>query len=393
MDNSDTVVHSVANFPATHFGNEDESVCPSPPPPSWAGSCTQEECTLHQLSPYIGKLKSVIARDLILDYSKPGHLVADMFCGSGTVPLEAARLGRRVYASDSSTYAVTLTKGKLSAPTDIDVALMKLERLLDRVPSVPRPDLNQIPRWVRSFFHPMTLEETLRVFHVLKESQNFFLLSALLGILHHQRNGFLSYPSSHLVPYLRSRKFPRTQYPGLYAYRPVAPRLRAKVVRALKRAPRKPLSGLVSTVYQSRAENLELPSGIDCVVTSPPYMNALDYFRDNRLRLWFLEETLDVRQDRSLNTSDAFEAMMRGLVVQLARAVRPRGYCVFIVGDSSLRGGAHFPSEIVARAFLTYAPTFRLQRVIRDAIPDVRRSRRNGASVKYENILVFRQSA
>jgi len=27
---------------------------------------------------------------------------------------------------------------------------------------------------------------------------------------------------------------------------------------------------------------------IDAVITSPPYMDALDYARDNRLRLWFL---------------------------------------------------------------------------------------------------------
>jgi hypothetical protein len=40
-----------------------------------------------------------------------------MFWGSDTVPLEAARLRRRVFASDASIYAVTLTQGKLQAPT------------------------------------------------------------------------------------------------------------------------------------------------------------------------------------------------------------------------------------------------------------------------------------
>ena len=393
MGGPHTVARNAASSPVTHLGNEDESASACLPPPSWAASCTQEECTLHQLSPYIGKLKSVIARDLILAYSRPGHLVADMFCGSGTVPLEAARLGRRVYASDSSTYAITLTKGKLSAPTDVDVALATLESVLAQVSSVPRPDINQVPSWVRSFFHPKTLQETLRTFQVLKDGDNFFFLSALLGILHHQRSGFLSYPSSHLVPYLRSRKFPRTKYPELYEYRAVAPRLRAKVVRALRRATTSSLSELVTTVCQSSVESLDLPNGIDCVVTSPPYMNALDYFRDNRLRLWFLEEAFDLRKDRTLNTASAFEAMMKRVVLQLTRAVRPRGYCVFVVGDSSLRGGAHFPSEIVARAFWAHGSHFHLHSVIRDAIPDVRRSRRNGASVKHENILVFRKSA
>jgi hypothetical protein len=122
----------------------------------------------------------------------------------------------------------------------------------------------------------------------------------MLGILHHQRPGFLSFPSSHLVPYLRSKKFPQAEYPDLYAYRPLAPRLRAKVARALKRPPTRTLVGFVENVCQSSVESVDLPNGIDCVITSPPYMNALDYGRDNRLRLWFLGEPYLESLDRVL---------------------------------------------------------------------------------------------
>ena len=101
--------------PMTHY--DEFMASPSPAPLHWAEPCTHQECSLHQLSPYIEKLKSSIAQDLILRYSNPGEFVADMFGGSGTVPLEAARLGRRVFASDASLYAVTLTQGKLQAPT------------------------------------------------------------------------------------------------------------------------------------------------------------------------------------------------------------------------------------------------------------------------------------
>jgi methylase of polypeptide subunit release factors len=103
---------------------------PSPAPPHWAEPCTHQECSLHQLSPYIGKLKRSIAQDLILRYSKPGELVADMFCGSGTVPLETARLGRCVFASDVSIYAMALTQRKLQAPMTSETALAELEDLV-----------------------------------------------------------------------------------------------------------------------------------------------------------------------------------------------------------------------------------------------------------------------
>ena len=39
-------------------------------PSEWAKSCVHLEDTIHQLSPYIGKLKSSIAKQLIAHYSK-----------------------------------------------------------------------------------------------------------------------------------------------------------------------------------------------------------------------------------------------------------------------------------------------------------------------------------
>ncbi len=364
---------------------------PSRAPSYWADSCTHEECTLHQLSPYIGKLKSVIAKDLILNFSEPNELVVDMFCGSGTVPLEAARLGRRVFASDNSIYAVTLTKAKLNAPACVDAAHVRLEKVQRRANSLPPPDLRRIPRWVRAFFHPRTLKEALRLTQVLRLERRYFLLASMLGILHHQRPGFLSYPSSHLVPYLRSEKFPESDFPELYEYRPVAPRLAAKVERALKRTPDGPLSGLIEGVRRSSANFVNLPDNIDCVISSPPYMNALDYRRDNRLRLWFLGEKFGERADRTFEAISEFRKLMDKLARQLERKVRKGGYCIFVVGEQTYRGGRRYPSEVLARSFLTHSSTFRLCDVISDTIPDIRRSRKHAGGVKRENALVFRK--
>ena len=364
---------------------------PSPAPSHWAASCTHQECSLHQLSPYIGKLKSVIARDLILQYSKPGQLVVDMFCGSGTVPLEAARLGRRVFASDTNIYAVTLTKGKLQAPPDEKTALKVLKSHLNSAESLPIPDLRCVPQWVRAFFHPRTLKETLRICKFLRNEGQHFLLASILGILHHQRPGFLSFPSSHLVPYLRSKNFPKSIYPELYEYRPVTERLKAKVKRSLKRPPTRSLIGLVDGIHKSSVESVNLPDDIDCVITSPPYMNALDYSRDNRLRLWFLGEKHLETPDRALASLHGFKNLISSLVSQLQQKMKSGGHCVLIIGEKTFRGGGGFPSEELTRLFLTPPSTFQLNDVVSDIIPDIRRSRKHLAGVKRENILVFRK--
>ena len=359
-------------------------------PPHWSACQTSQEYTLHQLSPYIGKLKSIIARDLIVQYSSPGDLVVDMFCGSGTVPLEAACLGRRVFASDRGKYAVLLTKGKLHAPKSSEIALAHLDGVIDRAKSVATPDLRRVPPWVRAFFHPRTLKEILQIVEILRSERRYFLLGTLLGILHHQRPGFLSFPSSHLVPYLRTEKFPRCEYPELYHYREVAPRLRRKVERVLAR-PAPVLYQPGRNIRQSSASGVSLPTEIDCVITSPPYMNALDYHRDNRLRLWFLGEYRDDQNDRAYRSCGAFRKLMADLASKIERKMRSGGYCVLVVGERTLRGGSKSPSQIVLEAFLSTGDWFTLDRVISDAIPDIRRSRREVRGVKEERILVFRK--
>ncbi len=50
---------------------------------------------------------------IILASSEPNSLVADFFCGSGTFPLVAARLGRRTLACDSAWRAVHVTRVRL----------------------------------------------------------------------------------------------------------------------------------------------------------------------------------------------------------------------------------------------------------------------------------------
>jgi DNA modification methylase len=50
---------------------------------------------------------------ILLASSNPGDLVADFFCGSGTLPLVAARLGRRFLACDLTWRAVHTTRSRL----------------------------------------------------------------------------------------------------------------------------------------------------------------------------------------------------------------------------------------------------------------------------------------
>lgn len=361
-------------------------------PEYWKASCVNTESTMHQLSPYVGKLKSVIARDLILEYSKQRDVVVDPFAGSGGVLFEAMSHGRFAFGADISPYAVLLSLAKTKAPKTEDAALKQGRKLLDLSKSLSKPDLRTVPSWVRSFFHPETLRECIRFSEACKMSKNAeFIFSCFLGILHHQRPGFLSYPSSHLVPYLRDKKYPKNKFPEMYEYRELEKRLFAKISRAYKRNKNLDRSLLIG-VKHSPVEKVRLPKQFDCLITSPPYMNALDYGRDNRLRLWFISSDCAHEIDSSQSqTAEGFSEVIEELSKKIEKSLAVNGTAIFIVGESINRRYSAKVTDTVKWNISEFAPSLCLESVIVDEIPDIRRARRESHGVRSENFLIYRK--
>jgi hypothetical protein len=78
-------------------------------------------------------------------------------------------------------------------------------------------------------------------------------------------------------------------------------------------------------------------NSVDLVVTSPPFLDIVDYEGDNWLRCWFAGiDPRDVKIDRHRGVAD-WEAFVRRVFVELARVMRPDGLVAFEVGE--VRGG------------------------------------------------------
>lgn len=365
------------------------------PRPDWSSaSTTATDCTFHQISPYIGRMKTSMARFLVTEFSEQGDMVVDPFCGSGVVVLEAAKEGRQVLAGDWNPYAVTLTKAKLLSSTNIDFAEKDLRCVWDYSRKlVSNQDLRSVPPWVRAFFHRETLRNALAFRDACVEHDNAFLLACLLGILHHQRPGFLSYPSSHLVPYCRNRKFPKAVFPHLYTERDVLSRLQAKVRRTFRRPP--PPFLFPREVVHTDARNFPQVDDIGAVITSPPYMNELDYVRDNRLRLWFIDRALPVGLELSArNRESAYTELLHAVCTRLTPHIRLGGYFILVVGEA-VRGKGKVASPASLTQYLFQSTpalqAFTLHKLYHDRIPDIRRSRREYRGTKTETLLIYRK--
>jgi hypothetical protein len=359
----------------------------------WERKSRIREPSLHQLSPYIGKLKSNIASTLITSLTGEDDVIYDPFCGSGSVALESWAARRRVIATDLSPYAVTLTRGKLFPPRNLDEVNIELQRCAIAASRIVRSvDLRKAPKWVRAFYHPETLREMIAWAEVLRRRRSYFLLSCLLGIAHHQRPGFLSYPSSHAVPYLRDRRFPAESYPELYEYRAVFDRLQRKAQRSMKRV--LALDHSVERACHLRNAASFLPSSeVNVILTSPPYMRRLDYGRDNRLRLWFLGVADSSALDQVISPRETqFLKLFRKCLRHWQQFLAPGGLCILVVGDSPCRSyGMELPEAIVEIATREVGG-YSLDSKCTSTIPDRRRVRRGYTGTKNETVLLLRRS-
>jgi DNA modification methylase len=113
----------------------------------------------HLIHPYPAKLLVHIpffflANDLL---SKPGDIVLDPFCGSGTVLLEAQLANRRAYGVDANPLARLIARVK-TTPLDAAAAKRTLNDILKRIPLRPsgaRPDVVNLEHW----FYPSTARQ------------------------------------------------------------------------------------------------------------------------------------------------------------------------------------------------------------------------------------------
>lgn len=137
------------------------------------------------------------------------------------------------------------------------------------------------------------------------------------------------------------------------------------------------------TVTTGDARKLPYRSSFfDLVITSPPYLNAIDYMRCSKFALiWMGRKILELRETRSScvgaevgisdresmgrlnklariparrNLPDRWRRIldryiidMTNVVMEIARVLKPGGRAVFVLGDSRVRGVAVSNSQIV----------------------------------------------
>jgi hypothetical protein len=270
---------------------------------------TSAERATHLLHPYPAKLLVHIPFFFLSNslLSKAGDRIADPFCGSGTVLLEAQLSGRHAIGADSNPLARLLTKVK-TCPIELGTLDQSTVRLFARLPSQPRgpmPDVVNLDHW----FYPHVAHQLLCLSEAIHETRNpdvrdYFrvcfsscvkkvsLSDPRLSVPVRLKEG--QYPKGHVLREKTDAHLRRLRRINVFdAFRTVlaANRRRLSTLVALKNW--KSTAEVVSSDARSLSttEQLRVGStvdGVKLIITSPPYPGAQKYIRSSSLSLGWL---------------------------------------------------------------------------------------------------------
>jgi SAM-dependent methyltransferase len=309
---------------------------------------------LHEVS-YRACFKPQLPRFFIERLTAPGDLVYDPFMGRGTTLIEAALLGRRVAGCDLNPLARVLAAPRLLPPAVGEVAA-RLASLSLRWDDEVRDDL-------LVFYHPDTLRELTALRAGLfarfasgeaDDLDRWIQMVATNRLTGHSPGFFSVYtlPPNQAVSLDAQRRINRAR-----AQTPPRRDVRALILKKTRRlladspsGPRRPpLPAPPLLLTRSCDDTPELRDGcVDLIVTSPPFLDTVDYAADNWLRGWFCGfdlERLPLWRCRELAVWRT--AMLRALG-EFARVLRPGGMLAFEVGE--IRAGTIRLEETVLTA-------------------------------------------
>lgn len=300
---------------------------------------------LHEIS-YRACFKPQLPRFFIERLTRPGETVYDPFMGRGTTPLEAALLGRVPAGCDINPLSAVLTRPRVHPPAPDAVAARLRDLPLDRPGEEPADLL--------AFFHPEVLRaiSSLRRHFLertadgaLDEVDDWIRMVALNRLTGHSAGFFSVYtlPPNQAVSVAAQRRINerRGQVPPPRDVRGILLKKTRSLLSDLDAGARETLRAMAPGARFLTGPSHATPGlasgSVSLVVTSPPFLDVIQYDADNWLRCWFLGiDAGSVRLTMARRLED-WQAAMTAVLREVARVLRPGGHVAFEVGE--VRGG------------------------------------------------------
>jgi DNA methylase len=305
--------------------------------------------SIHEIS-YRACFKSQLPGFFIERLTDPGDRVFDPFSGRGTTAVQAALMGRAPAANDVNPLSAMLSGPRFDPPAVSAVSTRLAAIDLSHAPRDPaEADL-------LAFYHPDTLRQisALRAWllqrrDVIDPVDAWIRMVAINRLTGHSSGFFSVYtmPPNQAVSAVSQRKInqARGQVPPPRDVPAIIVKKTLSLLADGVPPPHPP--AILMTGPAERTAGLA-DGSVDLIVTSPPFLDVVDYPGDNWLRCWFAGiDPANVRIDKHKDIP-SWEGFVRRGFQEFARVVRPGGFIAFEVGE--VRGGSVLLERHVAAA-------------------------------------------
>jgi len=301
----------------------------------------RQASSLHEIS-YRACFKPQLPRFFIERLTQPGEMVYDPFMGRGTTPLEAALLGRVPVGCDVNPLSAVLVRPRLHPPS--------LEAVTARLQTIDLTVHDEFPEELLVFYHPETLREIASLKKYLLDRRrtggldpidDWICMVAINRLTGHSSGFFSVYtlPPNQAVSVKSQQRInaKRQQTPPQREIRKIILKKTRILLSDCDEAARRHLEQVApraKLLTKLAAQTPEIPSdSVALVVTSPPFLDVVDYATDNWLRCWFLgieAKSVALTVPRKL---EAWKQAMMEVMLELRRVLRPGGHVAFEVGE------------------------------------------------------------
>jgi len=303
---------------------------------------------IHEVS-YRACFKAELPRFFLRLLSEEGDIVYDPFSGRGTTIIEAALLNRNIISNDINPLSTLLSKPRLFIPSYEEVA-ERLRKIKFKKGLRAEIDLSM-------FYHPDTESEIvgLRNYLIkrkLNEEEDFIddwiRMVATNRLTGHSKNFFSVYtlPPNQAVTQERQQKINKKlrQTPPYKAVKEIILKktrdltsgLNVNLIDQLKR-----ISNKAKFLNEDAKHTSAIKSNsVHLTITSPPFLDVVNYVEDNWLRCWFNNIDANGVANKITLTKklEEWKKVIGEVFIELYRIIKMGGYVAFEVGE--IRKGA-----------------------------------------------------
>ena len=307
--------------------------------------------SLHEVS-YRACYKPQLPAFFIKRFCKVDDVVYDPFMGRGTTLIEAQLHGCRAYGNDINPLSQVLTKPRLTPPT--------LSQIEQRLQEIALPTNDAIDPDLLVFFERGTLQELYGWRQYFRQKQEddqldrtdaWLQMVACNRLTGHSKGFFSVYtlPPNQATSVQAQQKInqKRGQTPE---YRDTKQLILKKSKQLLRHSiPDHFWRDDARLFTESADQTTQIRNDfVDLVVTSPPFLDTVNYIQDNWLRMWFCDIEMEASKIWQLRRLEDWIFQMKKVFVELRRILKPQGRIAFEVGE--VRGGSVLLENVVVEA-------------------------------------------